>query len=194
MRSKQDAAYQAYCALPIDFYSIELYPDKDLSPYFCTPVGARVLGGVGADGVHFFDIPTACGDTVFAVSPSAGDPFVLPVAANFVDFLREVYTCRSAGVVEQLARMEKARAAEYLAHTCILDTSADPAKLQQACRFFGLSKSQLPDAAARSAKQDALDAVRSAFHLAPIDDVVQHIYQTRQSIDFSALSFSDAYL
>lgn len=193
MRLQQDTAYHAYCALSIDFCSIELYPDKEFSSYFCTPTGARLLGCVGTDGVHFCDIPTACGDTVFAVSPAAGEPFVLPIAANFVDFLSEVYICRSAGVVEHLAWMEEKRAAEYLSYTRLLDTSTDPVKLQQACRFFGLSKSMLPDASARSTKQDALDAIRQAFDLPPIDDVVRHIHQARQSFDISALSFSDEY-
>lgn len=193
MSLQQNAAYQTYCALPIDFSSVELYPDKDFSSYFCTPNGARLLGCIGTDGVHFCDIPTVCGDTVFSISPMNGEPFILPIAANFVDFLCEVYTCRSAGVVEQLAWMEEKCAADHLAYTLLLDTSTDPAKLQQACRFFGLSESLLPDTAARSAKQDALNTICRVFDLSPIDNVYQHIHQVRQNFDFSVLSFSDEY-
>ena len=68
---------------------------------FCTPVGARILGRAGVDGIHFCTAPET-GDMILAVSPANGVPDCLhPVARDFPDFLRLLLACGDTAALEQ---------------------------------------------------------------------------------------------
>lgn len=99
-----------FCALNIDFEAIGLMePGVEQAPYFCTPVGAEHVGRVGADGIHFILLP---GDErVFCVDPSMGEPgtYVLPVGADFREFLSFLLFCGDAGPIAQIFWLEEPR-------------------------------------------------------------------------------------
>ena len=97
-------------ALDIDFGSIGLEQGgaEDFA-YFCTPVDAEYVGGIGCDGVHFVLLP---GDErVFCVDPAMGEigKYVLPVGDNFRAFLSFVLFCRDANPLSQIWWMDEAR-------------------------------------------------------------------------------------
>ena len=79
--------YKKFCGLNIDRAAIGLGKSVYDLEYFCTPVGAEVIGYEGVDGIHYCFIP-GYEDIVFAVNPMpAVDEYVYPLAKNFEDFL-----------------------------------------------------------------------------------------------------------
>ena len=83
--------------------------------YFCTPVGAEIIGWLGVDGIHFCFIPSINSDMIFVVSPMpCGDHYVEPVAYNFQDFLSLVLFCKSANLIEQISWMNERQFLELL--------------------------------------------------------------------------------
>ena len=99
-----------FCQLDIDFEAIGLMePGVYQEPYFCTPLDAEYVGRLGSDGVHFILLP---GDErVFCVDPAMGEPgtYVLPVAADFREFLSFLLFCRDANPLSQIWWMDEAR-------------------------------------------------------------------------------------
>lgn len=62
-------AYQRFQKLNIDHSVIGL--DQNISDvnYSCTPVGVKVIGEAGVDGIHYCFIK-GFGEMIFAISPS----------------------------------------------------------------------------------------------------------------------------
>lgn len=82
---------------PKDAIGLE-WSDNDVT-YFCTPVGAEIIGWLGADGIHFCFIPSVSSNMVFAVNPMpCGKHYVEPIARNFQEFLSFVIFCKCAPV------------------------------------------------------------------------------------------------
>ena len=82
--------------------------------YFCTPVDAEYVGWLGCDGIHFILLP---GDErVFCVDPAMGEvgTYVLPVAADFQEFLSYVLFCRDANPLSQIWWLDEERFRELL--------------------------------------------------------------------------------
>lgn len=92
--------YAKFMKLGIDLAPLGVERDEDSEGYFCTPRGARIIGFLGVDGVHFCFV-RGFGETVFVVSPMNPPDFVRPVARSFEDFLRLLLACGDAGVLEQ---------------------------------------------------------------------------------------------
>lgn len=111
MSTRED--FHRFRALDIDCSSIGLEQGGD-TPYFCTPVGAEYVGWIGCDGVHSVLLP---GDErVFCVDPAMGEEgtYVLPVAADFREFLSFVLYCRDANPLSQIWWMEEPRFRQFL--------------------------------------------------------------------------------
>ena len=53
----------------LDLSNIGLQRGEKESGYFCTPVGAKVIGWAGVDGIHFC-IVKGFGELIFAVNPT----------------------------------------------------------------------------------------------------------------------------
>ena len=100
--------FHRFRALPFPKEAIGLgWNDSDMK-YFCTPVGAEIIGWLGTDGIHFCFIPLLSSDMVFAVSPmSCGEHYVEPIARNFPEFLSLVLFCKDASPLEQICWMNK---------------------------------------------------------------------------------------
>ena len=93
--------YEKFKGLDIDFSQLGLGRGDDQGGYFCTPVGARVIGWEGVDGIHYCFVE-GFGETVFAVNPAVlPGKYVHPLARSFEDFLRLLIACGSTAAAEQ---------------------------------------------------------------------------------------------
>ena len=196
MRDMQDETLQKLFSLPVDLSLVGLCPADGEDAYFCTPIGARMIGRTGVDGIHFCDVPSTGSDVIFAVSPMSEMPYVFPVAENLRDFLREICACGSALAVEELVQMEPDQAESYLHFAGILRTGTDEAELRQAYRYFGyfdMDENIVVDDGDRRRQTEALEALANAFHLLPMDDVHAHIRSICRGFDMTALHFSEEY-
>lgn len=76
--------YQQYRALELDGSWIGLEVGN-ADPWFCTPIGAEIIGWDGA--IHYCFVP-GFAETVFCVNPeNYGGHLVYPIARSFADFL-----------------------------------------------------------------------------------------------------------
>lgn len=169
MSSREDL--KRFQALDMDFSSIGLEQSENV-PYFCTPVGAEYVGWIGCDGVHFILLPED--ERVFCVEPSMGEEgtYVLPVAADFREFLSFVLFCKDANPLSQIFWLSKERFREFQAE--------DGEARWDGCEEFFARKTA------------ALDAIVKAFSLEP-KDPYEKVKALQAAFDPSCLTFSDAY-
>lgn len=108
MSTREDV--KTFFGLPLDFSMLELEPETDADPvrYFCTPENAEIIGW-GSCGTHFVLLP---GDeAVYCVEPElAGEgTFVLPVGADFREFLSHLLYCKGTSPLAQIFLLDEAR-------------------------------------------------------------------------------------
>lgn len=156
--------YQKFRELNIDHAAIGL--DQNISDvnYFCTPVGAKVIGEAGVDGIHYCFIK-GFDEMVFAISPSnlPGEN-VHPVAKNFEDLLRLLLTCGSMDAIEQTYRWDEELFEQY-----IMDNKPDE-------------------------KQRAvMNILIEEFQIVPMEQPFFYIKDLQTSFDYSKLRFSEEY-
>lgn len=117
--------------------------------YFCTPIGAEILGGPGVDGIHFVLLPGD--DRIYCVDPTMGEQgtYVLPVASNLRTFVSYVLFCRDANPISQLHWMTEAQYRQLL-------TEAEAARWEGCEAFF-------------ERQRQALDVLARAYGVGPVD-------------------------
>jgi hypothetical protein len=140
--------------------------DSDVT-YFCTPVGAEVIGWVGVDGIHFCFIPSVSSDMVFAVSPMpCGEHNVEPIARDFQEFLSLVLFCKGASPLEQISWMSE-------------------------WQFLELLKSEEEsDWAERDA---ALNILRTELRIGAKPNAYHHVKSLQAEFDYETIPFSKEY-
>lgn len=157
--------------LDIDFEAIGLMQSENVA-YFCTPIGAEYVGWTGCDGVHFVLLP---GDErVYAVEPMIMEEgrYVLPVAADFREFLSFVLFCRDASPLSQISWLTEDRFRNLLAE--------DAGARWDGCEEYFSKKSA------------ALDTIAEAFAIRP-QDPYEKVKAMQAAFDPSCLNFSDEY-
>lgn len=149
-----------FFALNLDGSQIGLEPGSTAGGYFCTPLGARVLGWAGSDGIHFC-LVRGHGEMVFVVSPSRADPpYVRPLARSFRDFLRLILAVGSATILEQIPDCD------------------------EMCRAGTATREAV------SPKQQAvLDAIQQTWSLRPMPDPYGYIRSLQETFDARTLRF-----
>lgn len=101
------ALYEKFRGLNLDFSRLGLERGDARGGYFCTPVGAEVIGWEGVDGIHYCFIE-GFEEMVFAVNPSAlPGEYVHPLARSFEDFLRLLIACGSTAAAEQAHQWDR---------------------------------------------------------------------------------------
>lgn len=157
-------AYEKFQALELDRSWLGLERGENRSDYFCAPVGARVIGWAGVDGIHCCFVE-GFGEMVFAVSPAnlPGD-YVHPLARSFEEFVRLLLACNGLDAAEQAHGWSREQFEAYLA--------------------------QYPPESERRA---ALDALGAGLSLAPMDDPYGYIKEVQSSFDYGALAFGEEY-
>ena len=156
--------------LPVELDTVGLEQAENFTPYFCTPIGAELVGSIGCDGVHFILLP---GDErVFCVDPAMGEvgSYVLPVAEDFRTFLSYLLFCRDANPLSQIWWMEEKQFRELLAEDASWEGCED---------FF-------------ARKDQALETLRRTFGLTP-QDPWEAVKALQGQFDPSGLTFSAEY-
>ncbi len=142
------------------------WSDADV-PYFCTPIGAEVIGWSGVDGIHFCFISSVSTDMVFAVSPMpCGKHHVEPIAHSFRDFLSLVLFCNDAGPLEQICYTDEAQ-------------------------FLSLLESEKE--AVNPERDAALKILRSEFGVESHSNAYQYVKGLQADFDYSIIPFSEEY-
>lgn len=154
---------QRFRALPIDFEAIGLIQRSDNDPYFCTPLGADIIGWAGVDGIHYCTVP-GLGETVFAVAPMDLDPYVNPIARNFEEFLRLLITTKDLAAVQQAYMWDR-----------------------EGFDRFTAENPPLPKA------EEAIGVIRNAFSLEPIADPYGYITRLQALFSPSLIPWSEEY-
>ena len=93
--------YEAFLQAGISLAPLGLEAGDRHSGYFCTPLGAEVIGWEGVDGIHCCFVE-GFGEMVFAVNPM-GLPgeWVHPIARDFEELLRLLLSCGHLAALEQ---------------------------------------------------------------------------------------------
>lgn len=135
--------------------------------YFCTPVGAEVIGWLGVDGIHFCFIPLISSDMVFAVSPMpCGEHYIEPIAHSFQEFLSLVLFCKDASPLEQICWMDEEK-------------------------FLALLKSE--EVNGSSEKDIALNTLCTELGIEIQSNVYQYVKSLQANFDYSTIPFSVEY-
>ncbi|MDD2442300.1 MAG: hypothetical protein PHG76_09305 [Eubacteriales bacterium] len=149
-----------FFALNLDGSQIGLEPGSTAGGYFCTPLGARVLGWAGSDGIHYCFV-RGHGEMVFVVSPSRADPpYVRPLARTFRDFLRLILAVGSATILEQIPDCDETHWGDAVAQ-----------------------------AAVGQKQQAVLDAIQQTWSLRPMPDPYGYVRSLQEAFDARTLRF-----
>ena len=106
--------YEKYKNLKIDGSWIGLEAGAQ-TPYFCTPIGAEIIGW--DNGIHYCFIK-GFGDMVFCVNPEpCCDYNVYPIARNFCDFLGLILATGNTNTLQQIIWWDKKRFEDFVNST-----------------------------------------------------------------------------
>lgn len=156
--------YGRFRRLKLDPAQLGLARSEASTRYFCTPVGAKLIGWAGVDGIHYCFI-RRFGEMVFAVEPM-GTPgrYVYPLARSFEDFLRLLLACGDAGLIQQ-------------AHAW------GPAQFDRCLQEYPHTPTQTA----------ALDSIRRAFDLTPMDAPHTYLRTLYETFDYNTIPFGSDY-
>ena len=161
------STYEAFCKLNIDRTAIGLGKSEYDVEYFCTPVGAEVIGYEGVDGIHYCFIPEY-EDIVFAVNPmSAVDEYVYPLARNFEDFLSLIITCNGTAAIEQIIVWDKKETFENY-----IQPTEDEYYLK---------------------RKEILKYIKEALKIKLMDDPFEYVKNLQKDFSYQKIPFSDEY-
>ena len=171
MSTREDV--KTFFGLPLDFSMLELEPETGADPvrYFCTPENAEIIGW-GSCGTHFVLLP---GDeAVYCVEPELAEEgtFVLPVGADFREFLSHLLYCKCTSPLAQIFMLDATRFRKLL--------EDNDANTWPGCE---------EDFKSRDA---SLDLLAETFHIRSRDPF-QRVKELQTGFDPSVLNFSDAY-
>ena len=171
MSTREDV--KTFFGLPLDFSMLELDPETGADPvrYFCTPENAEIIGW-GSCGTHFVLLP---GDeAVYCVEPEMAEEgtFVLPVGADFREFLSHLLYCKCTSPLAQIFMLDATRFRKLL--------EDNDANTWPGCE---------EDFKSRDA---SLDLLAETFHIRSRDPF-QRVKELQTGFDPSVLNFSDAY-
>ena len=157
--------HERFQRLPIDPCWIGLERGDRHPKYFCTPLGAQIIGW--ENSIHYRFLP-GYGEMVFAVNPeSCADAFVYPLAKDFSDFLRLILACGSTTAAEQIILWDRESFERFL-------HSDDNAILPQQARV--------------------LEVIREQLHLMPMEDSFDCVKALQaQCGELSLICCSDEY-
>ena len=156
--------YQKFKKLKIDFSAIEFEQAGDDDKYFCTPIGARIIGRAGVDGIHYC-VVRGQGEMVFAVNPM-NDPGknVFPIANTFDELLSLLLACGSMAAIEQTHMWDEEQFEEFVAEN-------QPTPAQRA----------------------VFDVLRDKLGITPMEDPFAYLRRLQERYDYGMLHFSKEY-
>ncbi|MBQ2857640.1 MAG: hypothetical protein IJE78_11090 [Bacteroidaceae bacterium] len=156
-------ALKQYLNSDLDLSMLGLNRGSEEGSYFCTPLGAKVIGWAGVDGIHYCTIEGQ-GETIFAVSPMNFGDYIHPIAESFDVLLRMLLSCHSIDAMEQCYAWAEDQFTAFLI-----------------------------DYPATAEIQEKQDQIREIFKLDPMDDVFGYIKQLQDNYDLSGIRYSEEY-
>lgn len=162
--------YKEYEKLKIDKSCIGLEEGDTEGGYFCTPIGAKVIGWENG-GIHYCFI-NGFDEMVFAVNPNGSvddkgeDRNVYPLAENFKEFIQLILAANSVTPVEQIIYLSK----EEFENFIVSDDNAILAEQQKVINIL----------------QEKLD-------LTPIEKPYEYVKKIQSKFDYTKIKFTDEY-
>ena len=157
--------YEKYCQLNIDGRWINLEKTEENTEYFCTPIGANIIGWENG-GIHYCFID-GYGEMVFAANPeSCVDKYVYPLAMNFEDFLRLILACGSTTAVEQIIMWDKEQFEKFL------HSEDNPIVPEQ---------------------REILNRIQSELNIIPMENPFEYVKAVQVQFDDRKIKFSNEY-
>ena len=156
-------ALKQYLNSDLDLSILGLNRGPEEGGYFCTPLGAKVIGWAGVDGIHYCTIEGQ-GETVFAVSPMNFGDYIHPIAESFEVLLQMLLSCHSLDAMEQCYAWAKDQFDAFLI-----------------------------DYPATTEIQEKQNQIRDTFRVAPMEDVFGYIKQFQDNYDMSSIRYSEEY-
>lgn len=157
--------YEKYCQLNIDGRWINLEKTEENIAYFCTPIGADIIGWENG-GIHYCFI-SGYRNMVFAVNPeSCVDKYVYPLAMNFEDFLRLILACGSTTAVEQIIMWDKEQFEKFL------HSEDNPIVPEQ---------------------REILNRIQSELNIIPMENPFEYVKAVQAQFDDRKIKFSNEY-
>ncbi len=155
---------EQYRKLKLDGNLFGLEAGDEEGGYFCTPIGMKVIGWEGCDGIHYGTIE-GLGETIFAVNPeNYGDQLVFPIAKNFEDLLRLLLAAGSMAAIEQCQRWERESFQQFLREDV-----------------------ESPN------RREALALIEKELRLRPMEDPFSYIKELQAEFDENSIPYSNEY-
>jgi hypothetical protein len=161
-----DLLYEKYKNLKIDGSWIGLEAGAQ-TPYFCTPIGAEIIGW--NNGIHYCFIK-GFGDMVFCVNPeTCCDYNVYPIARNFCDFLGLILATGNTNTLQQIIWWDKKRFEDFV------------------------NSPEEQEYRVRPEVQGVLSTIRKGIDIAPIDTPFEYIKDLQSNFPYEQIPFSNEY-
>ena len=158
--------YEKYKNLKIDGSWIGLEAGAQ-TPYFCTPIGAEIIGW--DNGIHYCFIK-GFGDMVFCVNPEpCCDYNVYPIARNFCDFLGLILATGNTNTLQQIIWWDKKRFEDFV------------------------NSPEEQEYRVRPEVQGVLSTIRKGIDIAPIDTPFEYIKDLQSNFPYEQIPFSNEY-
>ena len=158
--------YEKYKNLKIDGSWIGLEAGAQ-TPYFCTPIGAEIIGW--DNGIHYCFIK-GFGDMVFCVNPEpCCDYNVYPIARNFCDFLGLILATGNTNILQQIIWWDKKRFEDFV------------------------NSPEEQEYRVRPEVQGVLSTIRKGIDIAPIDTPFEYIKDLQSNFPYEQIPFTNEY-
>lgn len=157
--------YKKFLELTIDTSYIGL-AREDNSKYFCTPIGATIIGW--DNGIHYVFIK-GFGEMVFAVNPeTCCDYYVYPLAKNFYDFLSLILATKNTNILQQIIQWDK----------------------QQYLNFIAL-----PEEIEYASKKEVIEALDAIYSIGviPMECPFEYVKKIQSEFQYSRIVYSDEF-
>lgn len=158
--------YEKYKNLKIDGSWIGLEFGAQ-TPYFCTPIGAEIIGW--DNGIHYCFIK-GFGDMVFCVNPeTCCDYNVYPIARNFYDFLGLILATGSTNTLQQIIWWDKTRFDNFV------------------------NSPEAQEYRVRPEVKSVLNTIRKEMDIALIDTPFEYVKDLQSNFPYEQISFTNEY-
>lgn len=161
--------YERYRELMLDgsWIGLEAPNPNDAGPYFCTPVGAQIIGW--DNGIHYCFLD-GFGQMVFCVNPEpCGEQYVYPLARDFRDFLRLILAVGNTNPLQQMIGWDKAQYLDFL-------------RSEQALGEDGSKQ-----------VSTVLDAISDKLGLTPMKHPFEYVKKIQQEFPYQSIVYSNEY-
>ena len=162
--------YKEYQKLKFDKSYIGLEEGDTEGGYFCTPIGAKVIGWESG-GIHYCFI-SGFDEIVFAVNPNGliddngEEKNVYPLAENFKIFLQLILATNGVTAIEQIICFSKEEFEEFI-------VSDDNAILPE--------------------EQEVLNDLKEKLNLIPFETPYEYVKKLQSEFDYSQIKFTSEY-